>query len=1179
MDPPAIELQATAALAAPARATPFETRAALLEWLSEQGIAHVAYWNLEVLAPRLEPALWPELRTLGARRRLIDLADEGTRARSIEWLPPDRLREALLPLVLRFLDDEREAAAHARALAPGLLQAPEEPQARIVHARLCELRGRVPAAVAPRLPETLSPEALRFDAALPGFRFHDPRPFATRTRSAGAFAPAEARLSFAAARPSAECSCGPSPCIHVLAAIDAALLWLRGPPTAALLQATSELARPAWERTLLAIDQALDESPAARGVAISWRVHVVNDVGVEVTPWIQKVGKKGQLGVGARPSRRRLLLEHGAKLSPEDARIAALLPEGEGFAPRALLEALIGHPRVVVRDAPDRAARVDRAPLGLVAEERHGAVRVSAGIEGTALPTALADRARRSRPEEALFLWDGQRLTLLDVKAELKALLDVLLRDGNVFPPESRGALLPSLARWAQRLPVTMPRSVMGESVPALLLLVLRLEAQVDGSVELELRVKPLHDTPSLVPGHGARDVHVRRGEQAVHAVRDLRREEAAAGALCAALPLTQAEALGEPFRFRFASVEGALDLLAACAALPDPPELEFAGPRLRSLGSHGPAALKVVLQRRGEWFGVLGSLNVSGERVELARLLDAVRRKERYVKVEAHAYLEIEEALRMRLEALADHAHASRHGLAVGPSAAVILRSLEAVGATVEADDAFRALAARIAAAGDLAPRVPAALKTELRPYQLEGFRWLSRLASWGAGGVLADDMGLGKTVQTLAILLDRRELGPALVLAPTSVAFNWKDEAARFAPSLRLTLYADIEDRAELLAHLGPGDVLVVSYGLLTRDAERLAAPRFATLVFDEAQSLKNAATQRAAAARALRADFRFALSGTPIENHTGEIWSLFASVFPALLGAWPSFRDRYATPIEKETSPAAGPALARVLAPFLLRRTKAEVEAELPARTEVRVPVVLSSAEWQLYEDARLAALSDLETRKAKLKAQERRIEVLAALTRLRLLASHPRLFDERSQLASSKLARLLELVAELRAEGQRALVFSQFTSHLSLVREALDARGIDFVYLDGQTPQGARRERVRSFQEGAAPLFLISLKAGGFGLNLTAATNVIHLDPWWNPAVEDQASDRAHRLGQTRPVTIYRLVSLGTIEEQMLSLHARKRSLVAKILGGMDEAARLSTADLLALLSRGQEPPHL
>jgi superfamily II DNA or RNA helicase len=1157
----------------PAPGVPFETRSELLAWLTQHGIAHVARFNLEALAPRVDPALWPQLRSLGARRHLIDLASADALARTLDWLPPSLLRELLPPLVWSFLDAESADAARARAAVPVLLEAPEEARARAVHAELRALRERVPASVAPRLVHTLSPDALHFEAALPGFRFRDPRPFEPLPRSSGGFVQTEARVSFAAARPTLECTCGPGPCVHALAAIDAVLLWLHGPVTGALAQALDVLARPAWERTLQALDQALDESPAARaGLALTWRVHVVNDVSVEVTPWIQKRGKKGQLSAASRIGRRHLLMEHGAKLAPEDARVAALLPENEGFATRALLEALLDHPRVVVRDAPDRAVILDRAPLGVVAEERGGSVRVSVGIEGTALPKALADRARRSRPDEAIFLWDGQRLTLLDVKPELKTLLDVLLRDGNVFPPESRAVLLQSLAKWAQRVPVTMPRSVMGESVAALVGLVLRLEAQADGSVEMEIRVKPLHDTPSLVPGQGARDVHVRRGERAVHAVRDLRIEETAVKALAAELPRLHAEELDEPFHYRLATAESALDLIAACANLPEPPELEFIGPQLRSLGAHGPPALKVVIQRRGEWFGALGGLTVSGERVELARLLDAVRRNERYVKIDACSYVEIDAALRRQLDRFADHAHVSPQGVSIGPSGSMIFNELVRSGVVVEADTSFRDLATRVAAAGELTPTVPAALQTELRPYQIEGYRWLTRLAAWGAGGVLADDMGLGKTVQTLAVLLDRSELGPALVLAPTSVAFNWKDEAARFAPSLRLTLYADVADREGTLAQLGPGDVLVASYGLLARDADRLAEKHFSTLVFDEAQNLKNATTQRAAAARGLRADFKFALSGTPIENHTGEIWSLFKIVFPALLGGWPSFRDRYATPIEKDIDPAAAPALARVLAPFLLRRTKAEVETELPARTEVRVPIVLSSAEWQLYEDARLAALSDLGTTRSKLKAQQRRIEVLAALTRLRLLASHPRLYDARSVLVSSKLTRLLELVDELRAEGQRALVFSQFTSHLALVREALDARGIEYVYLDGQTPQQARRTRVATFQQGTAPLFLISLMAGGSGLNLTAATNVIHLDPWWNPAVEDQASDRAHRLGQTRPVTIYRLVTLGTIEEKMLSLHARKRELVAQVLSGTDTAAALSTPDLLDLLTR-------
>jgi SNF2 family DNA or RNA helicase len=460
--------------------------------------------------------------------------------------------------------------------------------------------------------------------------------------------------------------------------------------------------------------------------------------------------------------------------------------------------------------------------------------------------------------------------------------------------------------------------------------------------------------------------------------------------------------------------------------------------------------------------------------------------------------------------------------------------------------------------------------LKAKLRPYQLEGYQWLSRLAAWGAGAVLADDMGLGKTVQALALLLERAAQGPALVVAPTSVAFNWKEEAARFAPSLKLHVYAELEDRAK---ELGPRDVLVVSYGLLVRDAKQLAARHFCTVIFDEAQNLKNAHTQRFLAAKALRADVRIALSGTPIENHLGELWSLFALVFPPLLGNWESFRARFALPIEKQVDPTAGPALARVIEPFLLRRTKAEVETELPSRTEVRVPVVLSAPEWQLYEDTRLAALSDLKTPKRDLKEQERRVQVLALLTRLRLVACHPRLHVENSALVSSKLTRLLELIDELRAEGQRALVFSQFTSHLALVREALDLRGIAHVDLDGSTARTTRTERIREFQEGTAPIFLLSLKAGGVGLNLTAATNVIHLDPWWNPAVEDQASDRAHRLGQKRPVTIYRLIAMGTVEEQMLSLHERKRALIAGVLSGKSDAGKLDTNQLIALLSAG------
>jgi SNF2 family DNA or RNA helicase len=627
-----------------------------------------------------------------------------------------------------------------------------------------------------------------------------------------------------------------------------------------------------------------------------------------------------------------------------------------------------------------------------------------------------------------------------------------------------------------------------------------------------------------------------------------------------------------EPFVVTLANAQRALTFLAQMQETPrDWPTLEWEGPALKVTGRAAAPALRVALAQRRDWFGLSGGLSVDGERVSLAVLLDAARRKDRFVPVDGSRYVELTDALRRHLERLSDHTHATRHGLEVGPGAADALQALNDGGAGLDADATWQALAKRIFLARELSPRVPSGLQAELRDYQRDGYRWMVRLASWGAGAVLADDMGLGKTVQTLALLLERARRGPQLVVAPTSVGFNWVDEATRFAPGLRLRVFAESDDRSGLLSQLGPRDVLVLSYGLMARDIERLSQVRFATIVFDEAQALKNATTHRAKAARGLQGDFKIALSGTPFENHLGELWSVFRSVFPGLLGSWEGFRERFASPIERGLDPTAAPALSRVLQPFLLRRTKPQVAQELPPRTDLQVPVVLSPAEWQLYEDARLAAISELETRASKLREQERRVQVLAALTRLRLLASHPKLYDRQSTTPSSKLKRLMELVEELRAEGHRALVFSQFTSHLALVREALDARGIDYLYLDGQTPRAERRARVQAMQEGRATLFLISLKAGGFGLNLTGADNVIHLDPWWNPAVEDQASDRAHRIGQHRPVTVYRLVSKGTIEEQILALHGEKRRLVEGVLEGKDQAGKLSTQELISLLA--------
>jgi SNF2 family DNA or RNA helicase len=664
----------------------------------------------------------------------------------------------------------------------------------------------------------------------------------------------------------------------------------------------------------------------------------------------------------------------------------------------------------------------------------------------------------------------------------------------------------------------------------------------------------------------------LRNGERG-YVRRALTSEPARARAMLEGLPLDGAEE-GPPFCYRVDDADTALALVAALQTPRPGLEAEWLDARPTITRGVGPESLRVQVERRRDWFGIVGEIKIETGRLELAVLLDAARRQQRFVRVDERRWIELTETLRQRLLAVADQTFATRQQLELSPGAVPAIRALVDAGARVDTAPDWQRLTERLAASVALSPKPPAALAATLRDYQIEGHAWLSRVAAWGAGACLADDMGLGKTVQAIAALLDRARTGPALVLAPTSVALNWASELARFAPTLSPVMFGEAPDRARCLARLRKKDVVIASYGLLVRDAELLAKTHFATLILDEAQALKNASTRRARAARQLDAEFRIALSGTPFENHLGELWSVFAVIFPGLLGSWEQFRERFAGPIERAKDPDARAALSRVLRPFLLRRTKQEVARELPSRTEVDVAVVLSKEERQLYDDARLAAVAELDRQGKGVRDEQRRFQVLAALTRLRLLASHPRLYDGRSAVASSKLRRLLELLDELRSEGHRTLVFSQFTSHLALVRDELDRLGYTWLYLDGETPAAQRAKRIAEFQAGRADVFLLSLKAGGTGINLTAADYVIHLDPWWNPAVEDQATDRAHRIGQTRPVTVYRLIARGTIEEQILAMHGDKRALVASVLDGSNVAARLTTKDLLALLAAAQ-----
>ena len=432
---------------------------------------------------------------------------------------------------------------------------------------------------------------------------------------------------------------------------------------------------------------------------------------------------------------------------------------------------------------------------------------------------------------------------------------------------------------------------------------------------------------------------------------------------------------------------------------------------------------------------------------------------------------------------------------------------------------------------------------------------------------------MGLGKTVQTLAVLLDRAPEGPALVVAPTSVVANWVDEARRFAPTLNVRVYTgSVAERARLLDAPAPFDLFLTTYGVMQNDIAQLAEVTWHSAVLDEAQAIKNPVTRRAQAARRIAADFRVVTTGTPIQNNLMDLHSLFSFLNPGLLGSRAKFRTNFGEPVERDDDEAARARLRRIIAPFVLRRLKTDVLDDLPERTEITLHVSLSSEEATLYEALRQRAVEQLMAAREGQQTEGERFELLAHLTRLRLACCNPKLVldDAVAAPASSKLGTFVETLGELLANRHKVLVFSQFVRHLKLIEEHVAAEGISYQYLDGSTPAKTRRERIAAFQAGQGDVFLISLKAGGTGLNLTAADYVIHMDPWWNPAVEDQASDRAHRIGQTRPVTIYRLVTEGTIEEQIVELHHHKRDLADRLLEGADAPGRLGTEELLELL---------
>ena len=933
-----------------------------------------------------------------------------------------------------------------------------------------------------------------------------------------------------------------------------------------------------WERTLRAIESRFSKAPprsaepSGQGetgaIRLAWRLE--RDYGgytVEAREQ-KKTGKgwsKGKV-IGLKT-----LKETGDRrdyLTEQDLRVISHIAMDAYWQVYCLQEsgwrALEGHPALLDESGERRMTLTFSTPEIRIQKAEAGRVRISLWPLGRYKQPLVFTPQGREHLEITPFREDHHRL-------------QDLMGSGFDAPEAAHEELIARLRSISSLVSV---HSELGEtalegreSVAAVTVPHVQLIPEGEGLI-VQFLVRPFgSEGPFFKPGEGPKILMTDREGKKLRTQRDHAEEVRQAEAVIRSCPtLEQAGLEEEPWRWLLDESESALELLLELQSLPsDGLEIEWPkGQAVRVVGEGRSQQFKVRVTQQRDWFQVGGELELdNGEVVLMQTLLELTRNSQsRFIRLDGDRILALTDAFRKRIEDLRTYSEKQGKSQRMHPLALPLLERMAPEFSSLETDEAFRTRIESWVNAENLQPELPTTLQATLRDYQLEGFRWLTRLASLGVGACLADDMGLGKTLQGIALILERAPKGPTLVVAPTSVLFNWEAEIRRFAPTLKpLTLAGD---REALVAGLAPFDVLIVSYGLIQQEsvAALLSARRFNTLVLDEAQAIKNAGTRRSQSVMALQGEFRLIMTGTPLENHLGELWNLFRFINPGLLGSEESFNQRFAHPIERNASRDARHRLKQLIQPFILRRTKTEVLRELPERTEIELKVMLSPREAAFYEALRRDLLNDLEAPVPD--GENQRFKVLAAITKLRRACCNPNLVAPELGLASSKLELLGTVLDELIDNRHKALVFSQFVDHLALVRAELDRKSIAYQYLDGQTASAERKRSVEAFQAGEGEVFLISLKAGGAGLNLTAADYVIHLDPWWNPAVEDQASSRAHRMGQERPVTVYRLVTEGTIEEQIMALHQTKRDLAESLLEGGDSSGRLDTQALVQLI---------
>ncbi len=845
--------------------------------------------------------------------------------------------------------------------------------------------------------------------------------------------------------------------------------------------------------------------------------------------------------------------------------------------PEQAIMALIGHDLVFMEGADELL------PVSLAAGEPEiRLTRTQEKIMVSAIPGKIPQDANILLTRESL-----SRLTVIRLTEEHFRLFTILGKNGLQAPENTKEHIqkallsLSSLVRISSDLALNPgsdrdgendkdTENIMTDPCPHVLI-----TPSGDG-IFLEFRVRPFQDKgPYYRPGKGGAHIIIQHQKKPLSGTRNLEEERYLVKKILescpeiAALPQSQDQ---EQDQWQIADPETALAILFELKDCPENMILSWAREKTFSLRSSVCfEKLTLGIEKHRDWFKATGSLAIDQElTLDLKELLSMMDKAQgRFIPLDDGSFLGLTRQLKKRLEELKRSLYSDRNDLLFSPLAHGTMKEIAENAGQIHTDRAWKAHCKALRET--VSPKVPSPLHKILRPYQKQGFQWLAQLMHWQTGACLADDMGLGKTIQALSALLLCAEKGPSLVVAPVSVMANWEEECRKFAPGLSPKLFHST-NRKEIIKHLGPLDLVITSYGLLQTEQKTLESIQWQAIVLDEAQAIKNMNTKRSKAAMALKGKFRLITTGTPLENHLSELWTLFRFINPGLLGSYQRFRKNFAIPIERDHNQDAARCLKKLIRPFVLRRLKSDVLTELPEKTEITIHVEMSREEAALYEAQRLRSIEKIQHLQDNNPQNQQRIEILAELTRLRQLCCHPDLIAPEAKIDSSKQKIFADIIEELLANRHKVLVFSQFVRHLNLLKNFLDQRDISYQYLSGSTTAKERKKRIDAFQQGQGDLFLISLKAGGTGLNLTAADYVIHMDPWWNPAVEDQASDRAHRIGQTKPVTVYRLVLKGTIEDQILRLHKEKRNLAQDLLAGTDAAGKISTHELLELLKQ-------